>query len=50
MLLTLTIDQPWGWATASTSLRTVSYQAYVTVPSDFQDFISVWDPTMNWQA
>lgn len=45
---TLTLDQPWGGATASGQGYSI-YQAYVTVPTDFQNFITVWDPNFNWQ-
>ncbi len=46
--LTLTLDQPWGGSTATTQ-RYEIFQAYVTVPDDFHQFISVWDPRFNWQ-
>jgi len=44
----LTLDQVWG---GNTTLATgyQIYNAYVTVPSDFHAFISVWDPQFNWQ-
>lgn len=45
--LTLQSDV-WGGATASAQGYSI-YRAYVTVPSDFQAFISVWDPNFNWQ-
>jgi len=45
---TLTLDQVWGPATASAQTYKI-YQAYVTPPTDFQSFISVWDVTQNWQ-
>ena len=38
----------WGGASAASAPFSI-YQAYVTAPSDFQDFISVYDPQMNWQ-
>ena len=44
----LTLDQVWGGSTASTQTYEI-YQCYLTVPSDFQSFISVWDPNFNWQ-
>lgn len=45
---TLTIDQPWGVA-SQTNVTYEIYVAYVTVPTDFHSFISVWDPAYNWQ-
>jgi hypothetical protein len=44
----LTLDQVWGGSTA-TGQRYEIFLAYVTVPSDFHSFISVWDPRFNWQ-
>ncbi len=44
----LTLTVPWGGATDSTQNYQI-YQAYVTVPSDFHAFISVYDPNFNWQ-
>ena len=44
----LTLDKVWGGATASAQTYEI-YLAYVTVPADFQSFISVWDPNFNWQ-
>jgi len=38
----------WGGATATNVIYSI-YNAYVTVPSDFQNFITVWDPQYNWQ-
>lgn len=46
--VTLTLDQPWGGPT-SLAQRYEIFLAYVTVPSDFHQFISVWDPRFNWQ-
>jgi hypothetical protein len=45
---TLTLDDVWGGATASAQTYQI-YNAYVTVPSDFQQFTSVWDTNFNWQ-
>jgi hypothetical protein len=45
---TLTLDLPWGGATASTKTYEI-YNAYVTVPSDFNYFLTIWDPSYNWQ-
>lgn len=44
----LTLNEPWGGASAS-GVGYEIYNAYVTVPTDFQSFISVWDPRYNWQ-
>lgn len=44
----ITLDAPWGGLTIL-SAGYVIYQAYVTVPTDFQNFISVWDANFNWQ-
>lgn len=46
-LQTLTLDQVWGAATA-TSVNYQIYTVYVTPSTDFQSFISVWDPAFNW--
>jgi hypothetical protein len=45
---TIDLADVWGAAGAASAPYSI-YQAYVTVPSDFQDFISLWDPQMNWQ-
>jgi hypothetical protein len=45
---TLTLDQPWGGGTVVSAGYTI-YNAYVTVPSDFQNFIDVTDPQYNWR-
>lgn len=45
---TLTLSEVWGAASASAQGYRI-YNAYVTVPADFQSFISVYDPQMNWQ-
>lgn len=44
----LELTDVWGPATASSQTYSI-YNAYVTVPSDFQNFITVWDPNFNWQ-
>lgn len=36
-----------GTTTAGASY--IIYQSYFTVPSDFHQFISLWDPSFNWQ-
>lgn len=44
----ITLTEVWGNPTAT--LQTFSiYNAYVTVPSNFEKFISLWDPKFNWQ-
>ncbi len=45
---TLILDDIWG----SDSFAATSYSiwnAYVTPPSDFHTFVSVWDASFNWQ-
>lgn len=44
----LTLSAVWGGSTASGVAYSI-YNAYVTVPSDFQNFICVIDPQYNWQ-
>lgn len=44
----ISLDSVWGGATGS-GLGHQIYLAYVTPPSDFHAFVSVWDPQMNWQ-
>lgn len=44
----LTLQQPWGGITATLQGYQI-YRAYVTVPSDFHAFVSVYDPNYNWQ-
>jgi hypothetical protein len=44
----LTLDQPFGGAT-TLGVGYQIYNAYVTVPSDFHHFISVYDPQFAWQ-
>lgn len=44
----LDLTEVWGGTTASGANYSI-YNAYVTVPSDFQNFITVWDPQYNWQ-
>lgn len=44
----ITLDDQWGGTTASAQAYQI-YNAYVTVPSDFHSFISVYDPAFNWQ-
>lgn len=44
----LTLTQVWG-NNSATGVQYSIYNAYVTVPTDFQNFITVWDPLYNWQ-
>lgn len=44
----LTLDKVWGGSTASAQNYQI-YLCYVSVPSDFASFISVYDPNFNWQ-
>ncbi len=44
----LTLTEVWG-PTSQVGRTYAIYNAYVTVPSDFQNFITVWDPNYNWQ-
>lgn len=44
----LTLDDVWGGPTTLGSNYQI-YNAYVTVPSDFHHFISVFDPQFAWQ-
>lgn len=45
---TLILDQQFGGTTTLNTQYQI-YNAYVTTPSDFHHFISVWDPQFNWQ-
>jgi hypothetical protein len=45
---TLDLTAVWGGNT-QTAIGYSIYNAYVTVPSDFQNFITIWDPQYNWQ-
>lgn len=44
----LTLEAVWGAATAAGASYEI-WQAYVTAPTDFHSFVSVWDPSKNWQ-
>ena len=44
----LTLGDVWGGVTANNVLYSI-YQAYVTPPTNFQNFITLWDPQFNWQ-
>jgi|WetSurMetagenome_2_1015567.scaffolds.fasta_scaffold01234_5 hypothetical protein len=48
VLQTLTLDLPWG-STAVTGSGYEIYTAYASPPSDFNYFLTVWDPNFNWQ-
>lgn len=45
---TLTLDRVWGSETLAGSGYEI-YNAYVTAPSDFHAYVSLWDPQFNWQ-
>lgn len=47
LLQTLTLDLAFGGA--STTAGYEIYNAYATAPSDFNYFLTVWDPNFNWQ-
>jgi hypothetical protein len=42
------LDTPFGGPTATGSSYAI-YQCYFTPPDDFHQFITVWDPSFNWQ-
>ena len=42
------IDLPYGGTTAAGVAYSL-YQCYFTPPSDFHQFITLWDPAFNWQ-
>ena len=42
------LTEIWGGATASGQTYSI-YNAYVTVPTNFEKFLTLWDPLMNWQ-
>jgi len=44
----LELNMVYGGSTAS-SMGYSIYNAYVTGTSDFQNFVTVWDPKYNWQ-
>lgn len=44
---TLDLTQPWGYAT-TLGVGYSIYNAYQTVPSDFEKFDCVYDPRFNW--
>jgi hypothetical protein len=47
LLQTLTLDLVWGGAANTTGYEI--YSAYASPPSDFNYFITIWDPNFNWQ-
>lgn len=47
MLQTLTLDIAYGGS--STTAGYEIYNAYASPPSDFNYFLTVWDPNFNWQ-
>jgi hypothetical protein len=48
VLNTAVIDRPYGGSTASSTQAAV-FDAYVTMPADFQRFLTVADPTNAWR-
>ena len=42
------LDQVWGSDSASGAAYSI-YQCFFTVPSDFHQFTTLWDPSFNWQ-
>jgi len=42
------LDLPYGGADATGATYSI-YQCYFTPPSDFHQFITLWDPAFNWQ-
>lgn len=44
----ITLDAPWGGPT-TVGIGYSIYQAYVTVPTDFQNFLDVVDMQYNWR-
>lgn len=45
---TLTLTDNFGGPTSVNAVYSI-YNAYVTVPTNFQNFITLWDPQYNWQ-
>jgi len=41
------LDAPFGGISTTSTYEI--YQCFFTVPSDFHQFITVWDPAFNWQ-
>src|SRR5439155_3406899 len=44
----LDLDSVWGGTTASAQTYSI-YTCYFPVPSDFKEFICLWDVAFNWQ-
>lgn len=44
----LELDSPFG-GPSGTAVGYNIYQCFFTVPEDFHQFITVWDPAFNWQ-
>jgi hypothetical protein len=44
----LDLDSPWGGISASAQPYSI-YLCFFTVPTDFHQFICLWDPAFNWQ-
>lgn len=44
----LDLDQPFGAPTASAQVYSI-YLCFFTPPTDFHQFICLWDPAFNWQ-
>jgi hypothetical protein len=44
----LELDSPWGGISGSAQPYSI-YQAFYTPPTDFHQFICLWDPAFNWQ-
>src|SRR5205085_5884032 len=44
----LDLDSVWGSDSASAQTYSI-YQCYFIPPSDFHQFICLWDPSYNWQ-
>lgn len=44
----IALDSPWGGPSGSAQTFMI-YQCFFTPPSDFHQFITLWDPAFNWQ-
>jgi hypothetical protein len=42
------LDSPWGGITATNQVYMI-YLAFYTPPTDFHQFVTLWDPAFNWQ-
>lgn len=45
----LTLSLPWAFTQSFTSVGYQIYRCFFTPPSDFHEFVSLWDPNYNWQ-